>query len=286
MSESFHAALSMSVPPALKLGKLSFASFGFPLKIKVGKKKQEFYVSKELICCHSDFFKTACKKEWKSGRDNVVCLEEDDPKIFALFLAWLTTGSIKASNNIFPTPKLDGISVDDHVRTADNENRIHDIIMNDNSSRFYQLLECYFLGDCLQSEAFQNHIIDEILVIIRYRDHIRYHYPKLNAICLCTGFRAIQTFYAKTTAKSPLRRLLLEYHLHMKVELTSEYMAKFIKGGLQDYVFEMFAIAKKFYGTSFSTAPWDRYPCYYHSHGGLRHQMHPGCCIPPLADAI
>lgn len=67
-------------------------SFSVSLKVLVGPEKTEFYIPKGLICGKSKFFKAACNEEWESGKTNTVTLEDDDPKLFSIFLTWVVTG--------------------------------------------------------------------------------------------------------------------------------------------------------------------------------------------------
>jgi hypothetical protein len=99
--------------------------------------------------------------------DSTVVLEEDDPEIYAIFLVWLTTGTISAAEHLFPGPPFDSTpidlarptTVDLRKATAVNvQGRIFYI-----DKQLYQLFECYFHGDFLQSQSFQNYIMDRII---------------------------------------------------------------------------------------------------------------------------
>jgi hypothetical protein len=53
----------------------------------LGATQEEFFFNKELICKNSDFFKAACNEYWESGQSNTVRLEEEDHRIFSIFLS-------------------------------------------------------------------------------------------------------------------------------------------------------------------------------------------------------
>ncbi|EHL02265.1 hypothetical protein M7I_1695 [Glarea lozoyensis 74030] len=167
----------MSEPPAKKM-RLGFENFAAPLKVTVGgSEKQDFYINKEKICLESDFFKAACKKEWSSGRDNVVDLE-DDPDVFAIFLVWLTTGSISAAESLVDIPELPKVPGSkqpptDTEPTPGETRRQLAVKLQQYRMRFFQLLECYYLGDSLQAENFRNYIMDRTVGLLKSRNKFR-----------------------------------------------------------------------------------------------------------------
>jgi len=71
------------------------------IKLVIGKEKDkiEINVPKTPLCDVSGYFKAACSVRWLSGREGVINLEDEDPKIFNIFLAWLFNGSLESSED-------------------------------------------------------------------------------------------------------------------------------------------------------------------------------------------
>ena len=61
--------------------------------------KVELDVPKDRLCEVSEFFAAACSDRWASGRHAVIKLEEEDPKIFSIFLAWAFDGDTENSED-------------------------------------------------------------------------------------------------------------------------------------------------------------------------------------------
>ncbi|KAG4414301.1 hypothetical protein IFR04_012547 [Cadophora malorum] len=137
--------------------KLSIASFLTPMKVIVGAEKIVFLVQKGIIVTESDIFKVACNDRWDSGQSNEIVLKEDDPKIFGIFLTWLLTGSIDNTSDMISIKSVSESS-DSREENEQDENRLESV-----TSRYKQLLTCYFYGNFLQSKGFQNHIMDAII---------------------------------------------------------------------------------------------------------------------------
>lgn len=68
--------MSMYIRPPLVCFAADIKSDTFttlPLKIVVGEQPaKDFYITKDLICKHSEFFRAACNERWESGRTNTV----------------------------------------------------------------------------------------------------------------------------------------------------------------------------------------------------------------------
>ena len=67
---------------------------GVPVKVVVGADEECFFVHSSVLRKHSEFFDTACKKEWIEGQYRVIKLPEDDSDIFHNYVQWLYTGTI------------------------------------------------------------------------------------------------------------------------------------------------------------------------------------------------
>jgi hypothetical protein len=77
------------------------------------EKKEIINVPKRRLCAVSEFFAKACSDGWKSGRDGIVELENEDPKLFSLFLAWAFDGSIENSEDYIIVKDEDKKSLED-----------------------------------------------------------------------------------------------------------------------------------------------------------------------------
>jgi hypothetical protein len=148
------------------------------LVIGNGENKVELVVPKDRLCQVSEFFAAACSDRWASGRDGVIKFEEEDPKIFGLFLAWVFDGSIENSEDYIP------------LEYTDNESK-KECLKNIQS----QLVKCFLLGQQLLSPDFKNAAIDLINANC-----------KLGLQISC----AVLRIYANTATGSPLRRLVVD----------------------------------------------------------------------------
>jgi hypothetical protein len=153
--------------------------------IGTGEKQMEIHVPKNRLCEVSEFFAAGCSDRWASGREGVIRLEEEDPKVFSIFLAWAFGGGVQNSE--------DYIIVDE--KETDSEK-------HSSRNHHYQLVQCYILGEKLIAFEFKNAIID--LIIKSQRSIVR----KFNTTP-CSSPKGICMIYANTPAKSPLRRVLI-----------------------------------------------------------------------------
>ncbi|OCL08417.1 hypothetical protein AOQ84DRAFT_293161, partial [Glonium stellatum] len=102
---------------------------GDTIEVIVGEAQSVFHVHEELVCAHSDFFKTAIKPEWAESYPKVIHLPEDDPVAFLCYMQWLYCKQL-------PTSK------DDECR---------------------QLARAYALGEKLLDIDFKNDVIDAMV---------------------------------------------------------------------------------------------------------------------------
>jgi hypothetical protein len=65
------------------------------LTVLVGRRKQKFVCHKDKLSARSKFFKAACSKKWKEGKQEVLRLPEIKPDTFQLYTDW-------AYNNVVP----------------------------------------------------------------------------------------------------------------------------------------------------------------------------------------
>ncbi|EPE24676.1 hypothetical protein GLAREA_08529 [Glarea lozoyensis ATCC 20868] len=284
--------MMLRIHPPVK-EKLTFEAFGTPLKKFVGKEKQEFYISQQLICSKSRFFKASCKKEWSSGRNKIVTLEEDSPEIFAAFLVWLTTGSITTAGPLVDMPRLYDSKTDDRTDDESDDESDNEItstvplispqdMMNQMDRRFKQLLECYILGYSLLAEQFQNYIMDSIVDLAKSKHDMPVE--GIHDFKLFAGTPAMKKdLYDRIPQNSPLRKFLFEYLLLegtivdaskpkqridfslQELLLEAYELKEYIEFDLQDYIGDTLGGFVQGYDQELAS-PCYPARCYYHIH--------------------
>jgi hypothetical protein len=60
----------------------------------VGPSEEKFVVHEDILCNGSPFFASACKEEWKHGREDCIPLPDDDPSFVDLYLQRAYSGRI------------------------------------------------------------------------------------------------------------------------------------------------------------------------------------------------
>ncbi|EHL02266.1 hypothetical protein M7I_1696 [Glarea lozoyensis 74030] len=245
----------MSEPATKKRKIFNFESFSAPLKIIVGKTKQEFYVKKDLVCEGSKFFRAACKEHWESGTNNLVTLDEDDPGIFAIF--------VKPTSD--PRPLVPAITSFAQRKIAQEKKIMHI------DNQLHQLFECYYLDDSIQAQSFQNYIMDRILQKGKARLDVRKAYRnKQKPLPLPSGPDELSEIYQKTTAGSCLRKFLVEYRLCDGSEINAEDIEQFIRLNCHEYVSEILAASTKYYNMRKKALSfYEQDCCHFHVHESI-----------------
>jgi hypothetical protein len=64
------------------------------VSVLVGPSEEAFLVHQQIISLKSQFFKAACRKEWKEGAEKLVRLPEVEPGLFRSYLNWVYTGDL------------------------------------------------------------------------------------------------------------------------------------------------------------------------------------------------
>jgi hypothetical protein len=142
----------------------------------VGKEQQEMLVHSNIISAHSDFFRTALKKEWKEGQTRVIKLPEDDPDIVAQYLDFVY------------------------------HNRLVTQCKSQPDSNYINLALLYVYGERVLDTFIQNTIIEHLLkltAVINRNKPNHPHYP---------GPAVVEIIYKGITATSPFRRLLVDMY--------------------------------------------------------------------------
>jgi len=222
------------------------------LKIIVGsgKDKTEFFIPKDLICSHSGFFKAACNPQWECGRTNTITLEEDDPKIFGIFLTWISTKDLEQAEDLVEVvEKVEG-----------NEAEWDECYRK----RYNELLGCYILGDVFQSPNFQNAVMGSIVSDLKI-----YYFGC--ARLLGSNRSSLIRVFQSTPKTSPLRKMFLEV-LITTYEIDT-YVANFAPEQSTKMLAELLALSMKAnrdteIRDTIMRVPWVKDRCYYHLHPG------------------
>jgi hypothetical protein len=194
----------------------SFAAPPTFLKVLLGAQNQEFHINKETICLNSKFFETACAEEVALTARDTVTLADADPGIFTLFLVWLSTGTITAAENLVSVPltgfllsqmefsrwrrNVQARSLDLETHTQGQAKQAIETL----DCRLDQLITCHYLAVSVQSETFQNYIMDSITSFIMACNSVISRSPIPEGADSACASRMTQTrdLYEKTTETS------------------------------------------------------------------------------------
>lgn len=119
-----------------------------PIKVLVGEDLEdggsEFFIPKETFVKHSDFAAAALKNGWQESHQQIIKLPTQDPKLFEIFAAFVSTGKIHSSEE------------GDIYQDTNNSDRPSD-------KEWSRLSESWILGDVLQSSSFRDAVADAII---------------------------------------------------------------------------------------------------------------------------
>ena len=118
----------------------------------------------------------------------MVRLLDDDPELFDIFLAWLTTGDIESSSEI--------------VEITGPEHNEAEVI-NQRYKQWEQLRRCYSLGDELLAPAFKNAVMDCLITVSDYLVTDHHAFP-------CRTVQELEIIYESTYPGSGLRQLVVD----------------------------------------------------------------------------
>jgi hypothetical protein len=158
--------------------------------VAVGKDKTEFLIYTRLLSYHSGFFQAATSDRWGCGREKNVQLEEEDPRIFSIFLTWMLTGNITNSGELVRIDSL--YPGDDSAKLAKWLESLWD-----------QLVRCWIMSTFLQAPRFGNHLVDILLLATK-------KYFECTGRVLGMSATSLKLIYGSTVASSPLRRILID----------------------------------------------------------------------------
>jgi len=203
-----------------------------------------------LICSKSEFFKIACKPEWECGKTDTVTLDDDDPTIFGIFLTWLKA-SAKGVPNLL------------HIVDKPLDNTVTSRYLTQHL--YENLVRCFILGDLLQAPAFQNAIMDCVIILAK-------GYSIQFKQLLSSRPEDIGEIYDHTLKGSPLRKFILD---GIVSRMNPD---QFIETVVDDLLYSNQEFIKELLHASLSTihameinrgvvqSPWEKDRCHYHIH--------------------
>ncbi|KAF1835098.1 hypothetical protein BDW02DRAFT_455322, partial [Decorospora gaudefroyi] len=74
---------------------ISSAAQGQLVTIAIGPEKIPYHIHKDVICHHSEYFRTAYNGRWKEAEEGVT-LEDVEIEVFNFFVHWLYTQQLPA----------------------------------------------------------------------------------------------------------------------------------------------------------------------------------------------
>ncbi|KAF2709295.1 hypothetical protein K504DRAFT_271438 [Pleomassaria siparia CBS 279.74] len=88
--------------------------------IEVGPNKKKYYVHKDLLTHHSEYFYKTLRGSWIENKNQLIALEDVEPKIFDIFVNWLYTQEIPKDYDAWTSGSVEDYdastsgSVEDH----------------------------------------------------------------------------------------------------------------------------------------------------------------------------
>lgn len=67
--------------------------------VKVGPELRKYYIHKDLLTHYSEYFRKALCGVWKEADEGMVCLSDIEPGIFNVFVNWIYTHNLPATQN-------------------------------------------------------------------------------------------------------------------------------------------------------------------------------------------
>jgi hypothetical protein len=199
---------------------------------------ERFIVRKNLAVCASDVIRKAFAGGWKEAKENVVCLPEESPEAFQVFVTFLDTGAIHLDHF-----KGNNLTIAQEVE----DNR-------DIDEEWNKITQSWLLAEHLSCTSFKDALVDKMLHTLQTTAEIpETMFPKI---------------VAGSVARSGMRDLLVDiaaYHL-FAADLEEQPDDDVAYAGYWKQV----AIAYRNRITNPSlSAPYDQVDvgCRYHDHG-------------------
>lgn len=146
----------------------------------MGPEEKVFKVHKHILCAHSPFFDTAFKKDWAESRTGSMPLADDDAEIFELYQQWLYRNKVFSRS----PPEQTGQS----------------------NTEYDTLIRAYIFGEKVQDGHFGDAIIDALIVSVNT--------PAVDGELWFPTDATVTKAYEGTPTGSPLRRLMVDLHVH------------------------------------------------------------------------
>lgn len=178
----------------------------------VGKDKTEFLIYTRLLSYHSGFFQAATSDRWECGREKNVQLEEEDPRIFSIFLTWMLTGNITNSGELVRI---------DSLYPGDDSAKLAKWL----ESLWNQLARCWIMSTFLQAPHFGNHLVDILLLATK-------KYFECTGGVLGMSATSLTLIHRSTVASSPLRRILIDNYIAAPCPKEDEFWARVSAAGV------------------------------------------------------
>lgn len=128
----------MTTQPPIKRRKLDFTE-EYKIVVGTGTEQATWTIAKHFLVKHSEFFKSACSKDWKEGQTKVIELKTLEPDTFAIYMQWLYTGELVVDE------------LDDEARKQTNLGQ-----------SFLSMIDVYVLADFLRDLPVRNAVTDLI----------------------------------------------------------------------------------------------------------------------------
>jgi hypothetical protein len=204
------------------------------VQVFVGSKRELFQVHKKLICSVSEFFDKAFKGGFAEASENQMELPEDNPDIFAMFVAWLYKGEL-----YFEWDQVDG------------------------SKALAELIDLYLFADAKCSNRFKNVVMDTLQDGMD-DEELGFEQSHLKRIFDGTC----------SPTEAPIRRFCvayITYCLHRgwdEAEDVSDFFRSY-----PDAMTEYLSFQEAYSTDIYKMCPWQRgasklyHRCYFHVHG-------------------
>jgi hypothetical protein len=205
------------------------------------------------------FLPGACNERWESGRTNTVKLKEDDPRLFALFLTWLSTGDVRNASEFHDTPNLIPPTAKDSATSSANE--IINLSQDDDKEdiQIEQLSQCYVLGEWLQAPKFCDSIMHAMI------QNCKIQYTKRRKVA-ASAAEILSFIFSHTVESSPLRRLVVDNFLK-----SAPWDHKLMEdhAGINEFYHSLSRESMKSLETKVPPVwPWEKDQCAYHVNSG------------------
>ncbi|KAI4629083.1 uncharacterized protein J4E87_003344 [Alternaria ethzedia] len=137
--------------------RFSTVAKGEIVTIFVGYEKKRYNIHKDIICHHSEYFRTAFNGRWKES-DEGVTLEDVDPEVFNLFVHWLYAQALP--NNAKSI-----------LRLAEETDPVYPMHPSRGYHAWELVLKCGMFGDRFLTPAF-HHLAHNTFVNVQFGEGV------------------------------------------------------------------------------------------------------------------